>query len=206
MVAVRVLALDISLRSTGWAVGSPDSRPIWGIIKNPRGGEWDNNGEHLVLARFRKFLADHHAHSQLTHIFFENIFVDTGTDRFQWNGTDAQLQYKGVVLEFCGTHGVKPSEPTVVEWRSRFLGKDGTMAIREGETRANTDARRKEWKRAVTIECSRRGWFVETNDEADALGILDYALCVVDSRYAGRTDPIFRRNQLRDERERYFGQ
>lgn len=200
-----ILALDISLRSTGWAVGSPDCRPRWGVLPNPKGGEWDNDKEHLVLARFRAFLADHHARSQLTHIAFESIFIDVrNPKKFQFNGTDAQLMYKGIVLEFCGTHGILPAEQPVAQWRARFLGKDERAEIRN-LTEANTEARRKEWKRAVTLECTRRGWFVETDDEADALGILDFVLSATSRQHAGRTDPIFRRNQLRGERERYFG-
>lgn len=204
MVAIRVLALDISLRSTGWAVGSPGEAPRWGTFKTTK-ASWEDR-EHIELHRFRlDVLAHHHGgNTPLSHIFFENIFVNTNPKAFQFAGTDGQLMFKGVVLDFCATHNITPSEPSVSQWRARFLGKDESKEIREA-TEARTDARRNEWKRRVMAECGRRGWMVNSDDEADALGILDYALCVLDRQHAGRTDPIFRRNQLRNERERYFG-
>jgi len=47
-----------------------------------------------------------------------------------------------------------------------------------------------------------RGWYVTYHDEAEALGLLDFTLCSIDSLYAGRTDPVFRRVEMRQDMAR----
>jgi hypothetical protein len=81
------------------------------------------------------------------------------------------------------------------QWRKAFLGSaEPPKGLVKHQRRA--------WlkDRAVT-ECHKRGWLVEGNDSADALGILAYACGAIDPAFAVQQGPLFRKAELQFENE-----
>ena len=70
----------------------------------------------------------------------------------------------GVIELACYDLKIKCLEVSVNTWRKPFMGvtTGGTKFLKDEAMR----------------ECVRRGWFVESDDEADACGILSYAMSV----------------------------
>lgn len=187
-----VIALDLSLKSTGWAVGSPDSRPTFGVFKTDA---WADN-EGRELHRFRNHLIALHERHAATHIVAEQIFIKPGS--IQFLGTQCQFMLMAIALEFAASVGLRVFQVSSQQWRSRFLG----TAKLPPTFKSGTDIARREWKRRALAECAKRGWWCSVDDEADALGLLDYALCALDRKYAGKSAPVFRRSEMQADRER----
>jgi hypothetical protein len=83
------------------------------------------------------------------------------------------------------------------KWRKAFLGSaEPPKGLVKHQRRA--------WlKDKAVTECHRRGWLVENNDSADALGILAYACGAIDPAFAVQQGPLFRKAETRfDEEQR----
>lgn len=183
---IKVLALDIALNRTGWAVGTADGAPpSWGVFETVN---WDGN-EGQNLADFEQLLR---SFGGLTHLVYEHIFVNVknGGKQFQFNGTDGQISLKAIALLHCHHQKIAIRKVAIDDWRKRFLGLN----------RRPKDAPRDEgyWKRLALHAAARRNWFCEHHDSAEALGIMDYSLAALSKDYKLRTNPIHGR-QLADQ-------
>ena len=180
---IKVLALDIAMHRTGWAVGSADgSPPSWGVFETEN---WkDNEGENL--AAFRNQVL--RKHTFLTHIVIEEVFVDVrNASRFQYNGTHAQMQLQAMALLYCHDEMITPLTANISDWRMRFLGMNRKPKDFKGD--ANY------WKTLALKAAADRNWYCEHHDSAEALGIMDFALANLDKEYKLRTNPILNRKQ-----------
>lgn len=193
---ISVAAFDISLSSTGWAAGVPaimdrkSAHPGYGTFEPDKG----EDTEHLTLYRFWELLQRLHTQHNLTHIVWERIFVSfqdpRGRSKFQFNGTRRQFQMEGVLLAFCGMHNIQPLDVGISTWREHAYGSAKAPPNEGGKLEPDY------WKKVAVAWAAKAGYFVTTHDEAEALAIMDWALSMLDSRYAGWSDPIFRRNGL----------
>ncbi|MEN6302290.1 MAG: hypothetical protein ABFD96_06155, partial [Armatimonadia bacterium] len=119
---------------------------------------------------------------------------------FDYNGTAPILQMHGIVLELAHARGIRAGAVSIQSWRSHFLG---TAKAPAGLAKAKrTDA----LKDMATRRAAERGWLTQYHDEAEALGIMDFALACLDPDYEHRTGPVVRRTELRAEVAAYRGE
>lgn len=182
-----VLALDVAKNITGWAMGGPDwDKPVYGVFET---ANWDGR-QGYNLVNFRKFL-DARANSfQITHLVLEQVFVDVRgaySKAFDFSGTQAQMFLCGVAVEWAESRGIKQMGANIADWRARFLG----MSRRPKD--AGKDAMF--WKNLALRRAAELNLWCQHHDEAEAIGILDFALAALDPAYRRRTDPRYRRAQ-----------
>lgn len=190
-----VLAVDQSATSTGWAQMKHGQRvPTWGRFTLP---PWkDHEGERLWM--WFSWLGQKITECQCSHVVLEDTFIPQHHEELsqriaqygQIGMADAAcflLRGKGLNVEFSV---VKPGV-----WRAEFLG---SAAAPKGLVKHQRRAWLKD--RAVS-ECHKRGWLVDSNDVADALGILDYSCAAIDPAYASTRGALFRRAEAYCEDE-----
>lgn len=191
-----VLALDIAKNRSGFAVGGSDwRRPFWGVFEI--GGNWDRN-EGKRLHEWRRFLERKIAEHAVTYIAMERPFIDLKA--FNYNGTCPILQMHGIVLELAEAKGLRAGVVSIQSWRSHFLGSASAP-----KHLASTD--RTPWlKDAAMKQCAQRGWLPQYHDEAEALGILDFALACLSEDYDHKVGPAVRRAELKAEVASFRGE
>lgn len=171
---MNVLALDLATH-LGWAIGSPGmNRPRWGSFKLPSTG--DNIGR-FTLA-FSVWLTGFIAEEPVDRIVMEATVLPDKTQR----ATLLKLYGLAIKVEEIGEGiGIGVSEVRIQSWRKHFLGRASAPPHFKG-----TD--RRKWVKDQAIKsCARRGWLTDDDNEADALGILDYSLCMLSPSYRART-------------------
>lgn len=169
---IRVLALDIAQHRTGWAFGAPGGPYVSGVYET---NNWSKITVDRELDRWRRWLAAMHRDYGFAAMAIEEVFVDVkDPSRFQFSGTQAQMMLSAIVYQWCYEHRIVSFEARISHWRSHFLGFNRRPA--------GTDA--SFWKTSAIEEVRRRGWpEVKHHDEAEALGILDYALAELTPRF-----------------------
>lgn len=136
-------------------------------------------GRYRVTRIYREFLPPMDAFSNRNATIYEHqIRIIAEIDAFAALG----------LREGRLTHDVEAVH--AADWRMRLLGRAKPLPGYTGERG------RDELKQAAVAACLRMGWIVVNDNEADACGILHYALGCIDRKYLGRTDSIFRRAQL----------
>ena len=175
-----VLSLDIAMGRTGWAVGQPaaDARFSHGVFETEN---WSGNeGRNLVA--FRKHLESLRSLYPLTHVAIEQVFVDVRkASRFQFNGTQGQMMLSGVALEWACRSSIRAVEVNIDDWRMRFLG----LNRRPKDHKSDDNY----WKNTALRRAAELNYYCQHHDEAEAIGILDFALAALDKPYRLRTNP-----------------
>lgn len=195
MSSLVVLALDIAKHRTGWATGRPGmSRPFWGTYE--LAGNWERH-EGKRLHQWRVFLEAKIDEHQITYIAIERPFIDT--KNFDWNATCPILQMFGIALELAHAKGVRCGSVSIQSWRSHFLG---TAQAPKGLASHQRTAALKDM---ALRQAANRGWLCQYHDEAEALGIMDYALACLDADYDHQVGPAVRRAELKAEVARFRG-
>lgn len=190
-----VLALDIAKHRTGWAVGSPVmSRPSWGVYQ--LAGDWERH-EGLRLHQWRTFLKSTIRERGVTYVAMERPFIDQRD--FNYNGTVPIIQMWGIVVELSQALQIRHGAVPIGSWRSHFLG---TAKAPAGLGKAQRTSALKDM---AMRQCAQRGWLPEFHDEAEALGIMDYALACLDADYDHKTGPVTRRAELKAEIAHFRG-
>jgi hypothetical protein len=159
---MRILALDLSKRSTGWALyADGDERLSFGTWK--LGDETTSLG-HTFLRLHQKI---HEAHTQepITHFFYEDSLMQSAVTGHSSAGTIRLLG--GLCMHVESIAAAKRARMVcpvnMSSWRKHFIGPQ----------RRGTD--RKEFKALVIERCHQLGFKPRNDDESDAIGILDYA-------------------------------
>lgn len=153
-----ILAIDPASK-TGWAhKAGPAAAPEYGAAAIEGGA---NLGR--FLANFRRWHLAIMERLEPGVVYYEPPFV----------GNAAAVQklhaLRGQIALNCLDRGIPCHAVAVQAWRSHFLGKGWSL---RGLPK---DQRRRELKAAVRRQCKILGWPAKNDDEADALGILDYA-------------------------------
>jgi hypothetical protein len=159
---MRVLALDLSKRSTGWACWGPgDARPASGAWQ--LGSEYTSDGR--VFANLHGRMTDLHRVSPIEAVFYEealdpralNGHTNIDTLRLA-SGLVAHAQSWAEAMGCRIVRGVN-----LATWRRHFLGK---------MPRATKTVQLKEY---AVERCLQLGFRPSCHDQAEAIGILDYA-------------------------------
>ena len=182
-----VLALDIAT-TTGWALHNPDlQRPFFGALALPGGGE--RIGAALdKLLRFLEQLDGRMAETgrPISHIFYEKPFIPGQVNSV----TSERLMGLCAVTQMFAYRRQMTSclSVDISEWRKHFLGRGGGFKRTPDKKHYLPDHDPKE---LAIRECARFGWHTDIADAAEACGILDYALSMLDSavRQHGMTYP-----------------
>lgn len=193
-----VLAVDQSATSTGWAhLTKGQHVPTWGRFTLP---SWkDREGENLW--KWFTWLGEKVVDLRVTHVILENTFIPMHNESLEQRIAQyGQLGMASAVAHLCNTQKGMAVDFSVVapnKWRQAFLGSpEAPKGLVKHQRRA--------WlKDKAVTECHRRGWLVENNDSADALGILAYACGAIDPAFAVQQGPLFRKAEARfDEEQR----
>lgn len=178
------MVLDQSPTATGWAIGVPlDQRPAFGVFRMETWGA----AEGARLLQFHRWLLDKCQSNGVHRIFYEEPVLPRHGNL---DAIEKQLFLVGHINFVAALLKLPVAQVPIQSWRSRFLGTSKPPPGLTG------DAGRKELKRMAIKSCAMRGWLVEDDNAAEALGILDYALSTVSHKHAGARDPIFRRAEL----------
>lgn len=167
-----ILALDLSKRSTGWAVWQEG----W---EKPRYGHWQLGSEFTsegqTYATLHRNLADLRAIARFDRIYFEEainpaaLSGHTNIDTLRvLSGLCAHAESFGYAM------GCRTYRTNISTWRRDFLG---SMEITDAKRRAKAIGKSASADlKELTMERARQlGMNPRKSDEADAIGILDYA-------------------------------
>ena len=157
-----ILALDLSKRSTGfalWEEGSHSARYGTWVL----GSELTPNG--ATYCKLHQQMSDLYRLCKFEHIFYEEPLAPqvlqghTNINSLRvLSGLAAHAESFGQAMGMRTIHPVHLNS-----WRATFIGKQ-----KRGTKRATL--------KDLTIErCQQLGWKPKNDDEADALGLLDYA-------------------------------
>lgn len=194
------MALDQSPNATGWAMASPnDPRPRFGVFTLP---PWrDEEGPRLCA--FEDWLSDHIRKNGVSHLFYEAPvdvpYIAGRPAPKSFDVTSKQNQQIGAIAMAAHRCNVPVAQVTANDWRRRFLGVTKPVGI-------TGKAVRPELKRMALKACALRGWYVDDDNVAEALGILDFGLSTLSRKHAGGRDPIFRRAELQQDIAKFRGE
>jgi len=169
-----MIALDLSKRSTGWAVWMGDDTP-------PRYGSWELGSEYTgrgqTYAKLHANLLDLRAVSRFEALFFEEplnpnkLKGQTNIDTLRvLSGLAAHAESFGHAMELRMVQAIN-----VDSWRPAFIGRVNSSEAKRRARAAGKSAT--DSLKSLTIErCRQLGFNPRNTDEADALGILDYCV------------------------------
>lgn len=172
------LALDLSKRSTGWALWRPGT-------ETPRYGHWVLGSEWTtpggVFAKLHRNMADLYKIEPFDKVYYEapinpaQLQGGTNIDTLLLaSGLAAHVQSFGNIKRCRITKGINIST-----WRLDFIGRDASRAIKR-EAKAAQRSARDPLKAATMQRCRDLGLSPSKDDEADAIGILTYAVMLND--------------------------
>ena len=176
---MRILAIDPSKKSAGWACFSlGDARPTYGHWE--LASEFTSEGK--LYCNMQQNIFDLHKLGAISHIFIEDAFtvaLRAGNNNIQWlKDISGLIAHVKSLAEAMGCRQIR--EVPLETWRAHFIGgtevKSAKQAARlESKLRAKKVSASNALKELVIIRCEQLGLSPKVSDEADALGILDYA-------------------------------
>lgn len=174
-----ILALDLSKRSSGYAVwkdGSPN--PIHGLWV--LGSEFTTDGQ--TYCKLHQNLSDLRQLVRFEHVFYEQplrpevLTGHTNVDTLRvLAGLAAHAESFAAALGCRSIQAVHQAS-----WRKHFIG------------RMPRGTKTKAWKDYAMERCRQYGWKPRRDDEADALGLLDYGCELKGIVPPWRTDEVLR--------------
>ncbi|WP_374139457.1 hypothetical protein [Sphingomonas sp.] len=166
---MRVIGLDLSKTSTGWAVwGIGDARAAYGHWE--LGSAFTSNG--MAFARLHERLSELNSVGTIDAIFFEEALNPTTLAGFTnidtlkvLSGLCAHAESWGEAMGCRVIRGVNQST-----WRKHFLGPVGRPKNKFGKPIPV------DWKALSMARARDFGMKPQRHDEAEAIGILSFAL------------------------------
>jgi hypothetical protein len=157
---VTIIALDLSKRSTGYAIWQPETeRPFYGSVQ--LGSEFTSDGR--CCLKLHRVLADLHKVHKFDRLYFEKPLTQIERGGNSNAGNDIQLKLVGHAESFGEAFRLRTiMGVNISSWRKFFVG------------RMPRGTKSKDWKAYADERCRQYGWSPRTTDEADALGLLDY--------------------------------
>lgn len=170
---MRVLALDLSVSSTGWALFSAgDLAPTSGIWKLADGIDFADR----AFVRLSKNVMDLHKVMGLTHVAFEEPLPPGKLQGGQTNvqTLETQVGLAAQIMRFGAARGVNWSKTSPDRWRKHFLRQTrNPKAIVDERGRK---IKQPSLKDIAVARCRELGWNPKKHDAAEACGLLDYTL------------------------------
>lgn len=176
---MRILALDMSKTSTGYAFWHPG-------LDLPRFGHWELGSvftdDGMVFSKLYRNLADLYAVAA-----FDYLYVEQTINPVQLAGhttisiINMLAGLRATALQFAHDYRMRiVKEVALDHWRPAFVGRmevnDAKAAARRARKEGNQKASAREDLKALCMaRCRQLGMKPARDDEADAIGILDYA-------------------------------
>lgn len=177
---MKFLSLDLSKTRTGWALWHPEwQRPLsgsWVLDSSPDGRTF-----HSLHAKMDGLLQQH----GFSDIFYEQPINHTLRMRGKTNvhaielalGLTAHVQSFAYARR-CASHAVH-----IDTWRLDFVGRPEIARIKDAAAAKKKEVGRHvsttdDLKAATIARCRQLGLAPQSDDEADAVGILQYAICL----------------------------
>ncbi len=173
-----ILALDLSKTRTGWAIWTPGwEKPRYGGWK--LGSEYTSDGGvfcalHMRLAELRQVM-------RFGSIYHEQAILPanlSGKTNIRALALAAGLAAH--VESYAEATGCRAYAINVSTWRRDFVGddlvKDAQAAARAKRKLSGKGSARDKLKELTKDRCRQLGFAPRSDDEADAIGILDFAL------------------------------
>lgn len=162
-----------------------EQAPTWGLFSMKA---WeDAEGERLL--EFEVWFDDLLQRLKPTHCFIEKPFE---LGRYNSNLTEQLARYgiPAIIAMACTFQKIELATVTNPQWRAKFLGaSEPPKGLVEHQRRA--------WlKEQSKLACLERGWLIDNDNVADALGILNFGVMTLDPIYATRQGPLFRRREM----------
>lgn len=174
---VHFVGLDLSIKSTGWASWREgQDRPVSGIWKLAEGLEWAPR----AFLRLHQNLMDLHRTEPIDSILYEEPLNMAMLNRANNPAIpQALIGLASHVDSFAEAIGCKVRQTHQATWRRHFIG-----AMKRGTKKVDL-------KRMAMIRCRELGFEPAKDDEAEALGVLDFEIYL-----AGITPPWRMQNVL----------
>ena len=190
---IVAMALDQSPNHTGWAIGSPgELKPKYGVFDLPTWGDLEGRR----LCDFEDWLIGKIKNEGVTALFYEAP-VDMKFKSF--DVTSKQNMQIGAIHMSAHRCKISVEQVTANDWRKRFLGFTKPVGV-------TGDKVRPELKRLAVKACADRNWYVDDDNVAEALGILDFSLSTLSHKHAGSRDPLFSRAQWGHDVAKFRGE
>src|SRR5262245_55506612 len=167
-----ILALDLAT-VTGWAWGKPGAKPTFGSQRFGKTGA----ARAEIYRQYRLWLALMCSTHNIKLIVFESAAVpsfmigktNVDTTKFLFGLTEH--------LEEWAYRQVELREASVAQVRSHFIGQNFKRDVA---------------RPLIKEQCHARGWMAETDDECDALALLDYMVCCIRPDIGATSGPLFK--------------
>lgn len=164
---MRVLAIDVGTRNVGFAHGGPDGPGrAWGTYHPPATGKdiaW-------LLADVRAWMTTLLSAAEITNVVYcAPILIDNNN----WWTIRKVVSLAGQIELGAYDAGLQVEEVDEPKVRKHFLAPYPVPRTSDAI------------KAAVIARCRQLRWDVDTDHEADAMAVLDYALALKGSRTAG---------------------
>lgn len=162
---LRVLALDLAT-VTGWALHSPG-------MQRPHFGAWRLEGSVRDIGRRAEHLRQHMnelrtIYGDFSHMVFEAQHVSAKMDI---DTVYCLMALGGMAEWFAFRVGAKCFKVHISQWRKHFLGRGSSFKDKGKPIDPKELALRK---------CAEHGWHMNSTDAAEACGILDYFLSLIE--------------------------
>lgn len=177
-----VLALDLAT-TTGWALHLRGlQRPLWDSERLPGGPQSVGEPADRLERLLRELQIMMLPHGGITHFFFEAQHIPMPKKGQRHGNVNIDTVYRlialgGIVEKFAyqvGGHCYKVEIPT---WRKHFLGRgSGFKRTDNGKQYLPGE----DPKELAIQRCAQYGWHTDIGDEAEALGILDFSLTLIE--------------------------
>jgi hypothetical protein len=107
---------------------------------------------------------------------------------------------QGIALELAHARGIRAAGVAIASWRAHWIGQG--VAPKHLASKDRTP-----WLKDMAMKrAAERGWLTQFHDEAEALGIMDFALACLDADYGHRVGPMVRRAELKADIARFRGE
>lgn len=179
-----VVALDIAT-TTGWAWHKRDMpRPFWGSERLPGGAHAVGEPADRLERMLREMYVLLQPHGGISHFFFEaqHLAQNSSLDVVY-----RLIALGGIVEKFAFQTGAFCYKVDISTWRKHFIGR-GSGFKRDKTKKGKPYFPGENPKELALHRCAEYGWHTDVEDEADALGILDYSLTLI-----GQADPTYTR-------------
>jgi len=166
---ITALALDQSPTATGWAIGRPLEKPTFGTFALPA---WkDKEGERMEA--YEDWLAGTITSHGVTALYYESTFLPAHMDVEAYR----RITFVEAVINLVAAkRRIDIAKVRIDDWRKWAFGYSRLVGLK-GE------AARKEWKRMALAACAKRDLWIEDDNAAEAVLILDFGLSDADLKH-----------------------
>lgn len=174
-----VLGLDQSSTSVGFACGEPGGKPSWGCYEVPDYAGHDGRTFWAIV----NWLVEVIKCQGVERVYWEQVHIGVRDTNMLFKLFSAANAVQAACVDARSGIEIEDRYVTTGEWRAHFLG--------------TARGHRAWFKEAAKRACLDRGWLVDNEHAAEALGIWDYGCTLCDRQYKWASGGRIRRAQAK---------